>query len=93
MAEKPAPEGINPELRDVVQYTQMIQVKQREIAVISDRRERAVRKHREHGVSYADLAAAMGVSQARLYKIIKGKEDHIPRTGGLPKQPRHRKTT
>lgn len=73
------------ELRDVVQLTAMLRVKEQEAARISERRRQAILRHRavtpEHPtpVSYADLAAAMEMSEARLYKIIKGKAESVPR--------------
>ena len=75
----------NPEeLADVVQLTAMLRVKEREAARIAERRRQAILRHRaatpDHPpVAYADLAEAMGMSQARLYKIIKGKNESVPR--------------
>ncbi|WIC89105.1 helix-turn-helix DNA binding domain protein [Arthrobacter phage Ottawa] len=79
------------ELADVVQLTAMLRVKEREAQRIADRRRQAILRHRastpEHPpVPYADLAEAMGMSQARLYKIIKGKADSVPRGARATRQ-------
>lgn len=69
------------QLADVVQLTALMRAKEQELARIGERRRQAVLRHRAATppVSYADLATAMGVSEARLYKIIKGPRDHVPR--------------
>lgn len=73
------------ELADVIQLTAVMRAKEQELARIAERRRRAILRHRsatpEHPepVAYADLAEAMGMSQARLYKIIKGHNQSVPR--------------
>lgn len=69
------------ELADVVQLTSMLRVKEREATRIAERRRQAILRHRAATppVSYADLAKAMTMSEARLYQIIKGRNDSVPR--------------
>ena len=72
------------ELADVVQLTSMLRAKEREAARIAERRRQAILRHRastpDHKpVSYHDLAAAMEMSEARLYQIIKGPRSSVPR--------------
>lgn len=69
------------ELTDVVQLSTMMRVKERELARLAERRRDAILRHRasDPPASYADLAEATGVSEARLYKIIKGRNDSVPR--------------
>lgn len=69
------------QLADVVQLTALMRAKEQELSRIGERRRQAVLRHRAATppVSYADLASAMGVSEARLYKIIKGHNPSVPR--------------
>lgn len=78
------------ELADVVQLTEMLRQKDKERAVLSERRRKAILKHRagDAPVPYSELAKAMDISEARLYQIIKGKDGHVERRRAKkPEQP------
>jgi hypothetical protein len=77
-----------PELADVAQLTALMRAEEQKLARLADRRRAAILRHRQSDppASYADLAEACNMSQARLYKVIKGKGDSVPRGRRAPSQ-------
>lgn len=74
MAEKKTPNG---DLRDVATMTQMIRHKERERKNLVERRAIAARKHKENGVTYAELGEAMNLSEMGVYKVLRAKDGPI----------------
>ncbi|ASR84185.1 HTH DNA binding domain protein [Arthrobacter phage Wheelbite] len=62
---------------DVVQYTELLRRKEREIEVLSHQRHLAARRHHDNGATYPQLADAMNVSEVAVYKMLKGRNKSI----------------
>ncbi|ALY10257.1 HTH DNA binding domain protein [Arthrobacter phage Salgado] len=62
---------------DVVQYTELLRRKEREIEVLSHQRHLAARRHHDAGATYPQLAEAMNVSEVAVYKMLKGRNKSI----------------
>lgn len=65
----------NPEhdadLRDVAALSAAMRNKEQELSALSDRRAAAAARHQQRGVTYAQLAKAMGVSEVAVYKALR----------------------
>lgn len=61
-------------LQKIALITSAMRVKEAEIMDLAAQRQEKVRWLREQGVSYARLAAAMGVSEVSVYKQLRGKD-------------------
>lgn len=71
------------ELRDIAGYTELMRVKEKELAIIADKRTAAARRHQSRGVSYDQMGAAMKLSGVAVYKILRGRDGRIrDRKGG-----------
>lgn len=71
----------NRDLSDIAGQTEMLRQCQHKVERISKRRRDALLAHRnaQPPVPYADLAEAMGVSEAIVYRIIRGKDGPVGR--------------
>lgn len=65
------------QLRDVAGMTELMRVHEREIRKIAEKRTIAARRHQERGVTYDQLANAMGLSGVAVYKLLRGREGSI----------------
>lgn len=71
---QPSDVKIEGNLQKIALLTSAMRVKEAEIMDLAGQRQERVRWLREQGVSYARLAAAMGVSEVACYKMIRGKD-------------------
>lgn len=67
-----SPANIENGLRAVAMLTSAMRFKETEIADLAEKRHAKVQWLREQKVSYADLAKAMGISEVRVYKVLRG---------------------
>jgi DNA-directed RNA polymerase specialized sigma24 family protein len=85
MSTRPPTTPVTHDYSDVVQLTEMLRRKEREIELLSQRRSAAAVKHQERGAKYAQLAEAMNVSEVAVYKMLRGKNKTISaRKGRAP---------
>ncbi|ASR83969.1 HTH DNA binding domain protein [Arthrobacter phage Shrooms] len=61
----------------MVQYTELLRRKEREIEVLSHQRHLAARRHHDAGATYPQLAEAMNVSEVAVYKMLRGRNKTI----------------
>lgn len=59
-------------LRTVAMLTSAMRFKETEIAALAEKRYAKVLWLREQKVTYAQLAEAMGISEVRVYKVLRG---------------------
>jgi hypothetical protein len=71
------PDSTKHDFSDVVQLTEMLRRKEREIELLSHQRHLAVRRHKDTGATYPMLAEAMHVSEVAVYKMLKGRNKTI----------------
>lgn len=61
---------ISPALRDVATMTAELRQLEKQAARVSERRAAAALRHHARGMTYAELAEAMGVSVQAVFKIL-----------------------
>lgn len=61
-------------LADIASYTALMRHKAKEMAAVTDKRRDAVKRHKDNGATYAELAEAMGITDVAVYKILRGKQ-------------------
>lgn len=85
MSTNPTTGPVTHDFSDVVQLTEILRRKEREIELLSKRRSAAAVKHQERGAKYRELAEAMDVSEVAVYKMLRGKNKSITaRKGKAP---------